>query len=214
MRVVERGEVGGRGCRDGAGLRVGELQVVDRALFALKLAQRLHQRLRRFEAGGEAAGDLAAERDAALLGQVALLGEAELADQLLEAIGVELAVGALEVRILQDRLHGVGVGLAEPEPARVLVERCFGDRLLQHLAIDPDRARLIRRQRPAELAADLLQTVVIGLAELLGGDFGAADLGERRPAEAAEYVGNTPDSEADDQDAHHDRHDGLANPVG
>lgn len=161
VRVVERGEVGGRGRRDGAGLRVSQLQIVDRALLVLKLAQRLHQRLRRLEAGGQAAGDLAAERDAALLGQIALLGEAELADQLLEAIGVELAVGALEVRILQDRLHGVGVGLAEPEPARVFVERGFGDGLLQHLAIDSDRARLIRGQRPAELAADLLQTVIV-----------------------------------------------------
>ena len=41
----------------------------------------------------------------------------------------------------------------------------------------------------------------------------AADLGQARLAEPAENVADAPDREADDQEAHDDTHDGLAEPV-
>ena len=64
-----------------------------------------------------------------------------------------------------------------------------------------------------KLAAELLQLVGIDLAELLGRNLGAADLGQRRLAESLEDVGDAPNAETDDQNAHHDGHDDLAEPV-
>jgi hypothetical protein len=74
-------------------------------------------------------------------------------------------------------------------------------------------ARLILRQRAAELAADLLQPIRVDLAELVDRNLGATDLGQRRLPKSAENIGDAPDTKADDQDAHHDGHDGLAEPV-
>jgi hypothetical protein len=48
---------------------------------------------------------------------------------------------------------------------------------------------------------------------LLAGNLGAADFGHRRPAEALEDVADAPHAEADDQDAHDNGHDALAEPV-
>ena len=61
--------------------------------------------------------------------------------------------------------------------------------------------------------ADLLQPVGIGLAELFGRDFGMTDLGQRRLSESPENVGDAPDTETDDQNAHHHGHYGFAEPV-
>ena len=99
----------------------------------------------------------------------------------------------------RDHAHGLGVGLSEPEPPRLLVKRCFRDGLLQHLAVEAEGAGLIQRQRAAELAADLLQLVGIELAELVDRDLGVADGGQRRLPEAPENVGDAPDAETDDQ---------------
>ena len=109
--------------------------------------------------------------------------------------------------------HGFVVGLSEPEPPRFLVKRGFRDGLLQHLAVEAEGARLIHRQRAAELAADLLQPVGIELAEFVDRNLGMADLGQRRLAEAPEDVGDAPDAETDDQYAHHHGHNGFAEPV-
>jgi hypothetical protein len=49
-------------------------------------------------------------------------------------------------------------------------------------------------------------------AKLYASDFRAADLGHRIGAEAAENIADAPDREADDQAAHDDAHDGLAEP--
>ena len=127
--------------------------------------------------------------------------------------GSKLPLDALEIGIVVDHAHGFGVGLAEPHAPRFLVERGLRDGLLQHLAVEPEGAGLIHGQRTAELAADLLQLVGVDLAELLGRNLGAADLGQRRLAESLEDVGDAPDPETDDQNAHHHGHDGLAEPV-
>ena len=63
------------------------------------------------------------------------------------------------------------------------------------------------------LAAKLLQAVGIDLAELLGRNLGPAHLGEGRLAKPLEDVGNAPNSETDDQNAHHDGHNRLAEPI-
>ena len=210
-------EIGGQRFRrrriDGSGLRGVEFDVFDSALFVLEAAERLDHHFRRFEPGGDGAGDLTPQRYLALVGDIALLGEAELADHGLEALRIEIAVDALEIGIVEDHAHGLGVGLSEPEPPRLLVEGGFRDGLLQHLAVDAEGAGLIRRQRTAELAADLLQLVGVELAELIGRDFGMADRGQRRLAKSPENVGDAPDAEADDQYAHHHGHNRLAEPV-
>src|SRR5262245_3267384 len=81
---------------------------------------------------------------------------------------------------------------------RSLVERRFGNDRAEQLLVETERARLIGRDRPADLAADLLQALVVDLAELLGADLGMADLGQAGAAEATENVADAPDREADD----------------
>ena len=74
--------------------------------------------------------------------------------------------------------HGLGVGLPEPHAARFLIQGCFRNRLLQHLAVEAEQARLFHRQRTAELAAELLQPLSVDLAEGLDRNLGSADRGD------------------------------------
>jgi hypothetical protein len=182
-------------------------------LLVLEADQRIDQRLRRLQPCGDRAGDLAPQADAALFGEVTLLGIAELPDQRLEARRVELTVQSPEVGIVVDRAHHLGVGLAKAHPPGFLVERGFREGLLQHLAVNPEGTGLLRGQRTAELAAKLLQLVGVDLAELLGRNLGPTDLRQGRLAESLENVGNAPDSETHNQNAHHHGHDNLAEPV-
>ncbi len=198
---------------DRSGLGGVEFDVFDRALLVLEAAERLDHRFRRLETGGDRAGDLAPQRHPALVGDIALLGEAELPDHRLEACRIECAADALEIGIAEDHAHGLGVGLSKPEPPRVLVKGGFRDGLLQHLAVDAEGAGLIHRQRAAELAADLLQLLGVELAEFIDRDLGVADRGQRRLSKPPEDVGDAPDAETDDQYAHHHGHNGLAEPV-
>ena len=202
-----------RGRIDGACLRRVEFDVFDRALLVLEAAQRFDQRFRRLEASCDRAGNLASQRHPPLVGNVALLREAELADHRLKALRIELAVDTLEVRIAEDEAHGLSVGLPEPQPSRILVKGCLRDRLLQHLAVEAERAGLLRRQRAAELAADLLQPIGVELTELIERDLDVADFCQGRLSESPENIGNAPDAETDNQHAHHHGHNSLAEPV-
>ena len=95
-----------------------------------------------------------------------------------------------------------------------LVERGFGDHLAEQLPVEAQRPGLVGQDRPVQLAAELLQPVLVELAELLDADFGAADLGDGRRAEAAENVADAPDAEADGDQAEDHAHDGAADPIG
>ena len=109
----------------------------------------------------------------------------------------------------------LGVGQAEPQRAGALVERGFGDQLAEQLPVEAERARLVGRDRPAELAAELLQPVVVDLAELLDPDFGAADLGARVDRPKPRKMSPMPQMrEADGDQAENDAHDGAAEPIG
>ena len=87
-------EIGGQRFRrrriDRAGLRGVEFDVFDRALLVLEAAERFDQHFRRFETGRDGAGDLTPQRHPPLVGDIALLGEAELPDRGLEACRIEL----------------------------------------------------------------------------------------------------------------------------
>ncbi len=65
-------EIGGQRLRrrriDGSGLRGVEFDVFDSALLVLEAAERLDHRFRRFESGGNRAGDLTPQRHLALVG--------------------------------------------------------------------------------------------------------------------------------------------------
>jgi len=100
-----------------------------------------------------------------------------------------------------------------PSTRTLFVLHAFGPDHLRLMSVDAEGTRLLRRQRAAELTADLLQTVGIDLAELVQRNLGAADFGHRGLPEPAEDVGDAPHAETDDQHAHHDGHDGLAEPV-
>ena len=186
----------------------------DAALLVLEAVEQRGRGLGRGDLGGDGAGDLAAERVAALLGDEPRLGEAGPANQLLKAVFVELAVDPAERRVVLDVLHHIGIGHAEPELARPLVERGAGDHLAQDLLLEAERTRLVGRDRTAQLLAELLEPLIVLLAELVDRNLGAADLGDRRDAEPAENVADAPDAEADDEEQHDRRHDDAAEPVG
>jgi len=150
---------------------------------------------------------------APLLVDEAGFAETGIADDLLEARAVELAVGPAETRIAGDAARDLGVGKAKAQLARILVERGLGDDLAENLPVEAEPARLVGRDRPSNLAPDLLQAVGVELAELLDRNFGVADLGHRVAPETAENVADAPDRKAHDQQAHDDRQDGLAEPV-
>ena len=103
--------------------------------------------------------DLAAQQHVALFVDVTGFRESGLADDLLEAGAVELAIGAEEVLVGDDALRDVFVGQSETQFARLFVERGFGDQLADQLAVEADGAGLVRRNRPAGLAAETLQLV-------------------------------------------------------
>ena len=130
MLVEKAGQRLRRGWIDGAGLGGIEFDVFDAALFVLVVCQCFQQGLGRLEAGRNCACDLAPQRDAALIGDIARFSIAELADDGLEALRIEGAANALEIRIGKDHPHGLGIGLPKPEPAHFLIQCGFCDRLL------------------------------------------------------------------------------------
>ena len=71
-----------------------------------------------------------------------------------------------ERRVLGDLPRHLGVAQAEPQLAGALVDHGVGDHLVEQLPVEAERARLVGQDRPAELAAELLQPVLIELAEL------------------------------------------------
>src|SRR4029079_19053182 len=80
--------------------------------------------------------------------------------------------------------------------------------------VKPKRTRLIRKDRPADVAAKLLDLVLVDLAELLPLDFIGPHLGDRRRAKAAENVADAPNAKADGDQAQHHAHDRAADPIG
>src|SRR4029078_2219253 len=87
-------------------------------------------------------------------------------------------------------------------------------KLADELLVEPQEPRLVRRDRAAKLATELLDAVVVDLAKLLGGDLGRPDLCNGGTAEATEDVADAPDGKAHGNHAEHDRHHNPPEPVG
>ena len=156
--------------------------------------------------------DLAAQQHVALLGDVPRFGKPGLPDHLLEQGPVKLTVDTPKTLVGDDALRDFLIGEAEPQLLGLFVERGFRDQLADQLPVEADGARLIGGDRPAGLSADALELVGVVLAELIDRNFGAADLGDRIRAEAAENIADAPDREADNEAAHDGAHHGLADP--
>ena len=106
------------------------------------------------------------------------------------------------------------IGDSELECLGSFIEHRFRDHLSEHLAVEACHPRLLRGHRATHLAAELLQAVLIGLAECFDPDFGAADLGNGRLAETAENIADAPDAKADRDQAQQNSHDDAAEPIG
>ena len=126
---------------------------------------------------------------------------------------IELTIEPAETWVLQDVADDLIVADAEPKLARAFIEGRVGHQLLQHLTIEPEGACLFRRNRAPDLTLQLLQLVIVGLAELIGGDFHASNRRHCLSSTAAKDVGDAPDTESDDQKADDGRHHDLAEPT-
>ena len=127
-------------------------------------------------------------------------------------LAVEFAVGSVEGRVVLDAAGDRRIAQAQPHVLGLLVERGLGDHLAEDLAVETECARLVGRDRLAELARDPLDAVVVVFTELLDRDLGRADGGDSIAPIAAENVADAPDREADHQEAHDDAQDDLADP--
>jgi hypothetical protein len=203
----------GGGWRDLASLLAVKHDIIDGPLLPLVTVDEFGHGFRRCHLAGDGLGKLAPQRDAALLGGVPAFGVASRPDDRLEPAAIELAREAAEGRIFRDPPGDLGVGESESQLSGALVECGFRDQLSQQLLVEAERPRLIGRDGTPDLSAELLQTLVVDLAELLGADLRPADLGETRSAETPEDIADAPDREAHDQKAHDNAHDGLAEPI-
>ncbi len=178
--------------RNVAGLCRTERHVSDAAFFVLELIDGVEPGPRRRDVARHRIDDLAAHRGAALIGDEALFREIGVEQRILKSGAVEFAVRRLECRIAGDTARDFGVGEAEPHLRGALVETCLRNHLAEHLPLQSEGAGLFRRDRLADLPRQRINSVLIGLAELIGADFGLADGGKRRAAEAVENVVDTP----------------------
>src|SRR5262249_3479292 len=93
---------------------------------------------------------------------------------------------------------------------RLFVDCRLGHELADDLLLESEVMRLRRRDGMAQLAADLLEAIVVGLAELLDRNLGVADFRKARPPVAAENVADAPNSEGEHEGSDHAAHDALA----
>ena len=104
-------------------------------------------------------------------------------------------------------------GRLRPSWRIFFVERGFGDHLTEQLPVQTERARLIGRDRLADLPDQLLQSVVVCCRNRSTPISVEPTLATRRGAEAAEDVADAPDRERDRDQAQQDAGDQAAEPV-
>src|SRR5262249_41988455 len=128
---------------DRAGAAAVEKNVVDGALFVLKAIYGFNFRLGQKRPSDDRGGELAPGDLAALVGDIASLGETDLADQRLERVGIESAGDPAKARVGGDAARDLGVGDAQPQLVRPRIENVFGEQLADDLAVKPDLTRLL-----------------------------------------------------------------------
>src|SRR5262249_21226366 len=154
-----------------------ERHVLDAAFLVAIVVDGRGCGLRGRQSGAYRLYDLAAQRFEAPFENEALLGIADFADALEARALVERAVEAAGGRIRRELLRQLVVRNGKAELARALIERRGCDHLAERPLLETKGARLLRRDRPAQLPPELLQLFVVAYAELLDRDLCAADLG-------------------------------------
>ena len=166
--------------------------------------------LRRGHVPADRQRDFPAQRHATLLGGETRLGVAGVADHVLETLTVERTGRPAERGIVHDQPGDFRIRKAQAHLARLLIDRRLGDELADDLLLEPQFMRLRRGDGMAQLATDLLEAVVVGLAELLDRNLGVADFGKARSPVAAENVADAPNAEGEDEEADDPAHDSFA----
>src|SRR5581483_2484838 len=189
----------------GAGLILAEGHEIDASLLAAVTAIGIAHYFRDRDVARDRLSDLLAQHGAALVGDILRFVHA-VRTQHQQKIVVAEPAGSREFRRLLDLFREHLVAHIQPELLRLLVERRLADHFRENLPINTERARLLGRDPAAELAVELLHPLGIGVAELLGRDLQVADLDRSPRAEIAENVGDAPDHEGDDQQAHEELH--------
>ena len=179
-----------------AGLGRSERQIFDAALLVLQLIDGVDPGLGRRHAAGNGVEDLPPDDVLPLLGKEALFGVAHVLQHGAKTHAVELAVDSIQIRVRGDVPRDLCVRQAEPHLSGSLIQRALGDHFAQHLPVEAERIGLIRRNRMTQLRAELPQTVLISLPELVDWVSAPPTVAEVDPPEAAKYVVDTPDREA------------------
>jgi len=91
---------------------------------------------RRDRRAGDGSDELLTQHGAPLLGDESLLRKAGIAEELDEALAVELAVWRLEARILRDTPRDLGIGDAKAKRPHALVEQHLAEDLIFDLLVD------------------------------------------------------------------------------
>ena len=167
----------------------------------------VHQLRRRLDRSGDAAGERLAHDLLPQACQIGALAQAAGAQQLLEAAAVELA-GGLERRVLGDqRAQGV-VRHDQPHLLRLQVDQTLPDQVLQRLLHHAELDRPLPVELGAQLALQIGHGTIERLRQLVRGDLGVADGGDRRILPAAiEDVADAPDRERDHEQKQQDLDD-------
>ena len=199
LLVARRGYVG-----DGFGRHP---DVVPAPLFVAMAIDGVDQLGRRLDRSGDAAGQRLAHHLLPQACQVRLLAQPAGAQQLVEAAAVELA-GRLEHRVLGDqRAQGV-IRHDQPQLLRLQTDQTLPDQVLQRLLHHPELDRPLAVELGAQLALQIGHGTIERLRELVRGDLGVADGGDRGILTAAiEDVADAPDRERDHEQEQQDLDD-------
>ena len=137
----------------------------------MKLIDGFEPGFRRRQIAGKRIGDLPPQQDLALVVDEPPFAQTNAAQKLLETRPVEIAARISERPLFFDTARNLGVRNAKSHLPRALVETRFGNHFAKHSPVEAASLRLFGRNRLAHLAAELLQAVIISLAELLDRGF-------------------------------------------
>ncbi len=126
--------VGRRGNRADGGERQHE--IVDRARLVAEAVDRLHHQPRRLDAQGHGVRQRLAQIGAFLVGEEGALGDAGVADDLLESVGSNWPVGPWKTFSDFEQTLDAFVADRETERTSLLVERGVGDETLEHILVE------------------------------------------------------------------------------
>ena len=187
-----------------AGGRPRDNDVTEAARLIVVVVERVEEDLRGGRRLADRAQELTAQIALTLGGEVALLAHVEVAQGLLQGERIEIAGRVLEGRILHDAFEQRRVADAELQALGVGVDRGAADKPLQHAVVEPGLTRFLDREGAAGVGTHHAQDVALRPRIFLRRDLGIADLDQGLGAIAPENVGNSPNGEADDEQAHQD----------